>query len=236
MLVELSSLVGVKVDETARAMVSFVAVNEPVTMYRVARGLNMHFSHVYRKVNKLVAQRLLEPASAGRSTVYYATVRGLLIPLIYGTAPKSLILAKIKRRLRLETFSDEEVEAFLKFYGRVAAGDAPLEGLELVGAYLATRCGNRLENCFSQMERGDAVLASRVAAYAVISLVRKIFDEALIVRDEEYTAVLFREDGGYKLFAAHCKMCGRDKYCSLDPCPTLMEKILGRIRLRPRQA
>lgn len=128
MLVELSSLVGVKVDETARAMVSFVAVNEPVTMYRVARGLNMHFSHVYRKVNKLVAQRLLEPASAGRSTVYYATVRGLLIPLIYGTAPKSLILAKIKRRLRLESFSDEEVEAFLKFYGRVAAGDAPSRG------------------------------------------------------------------------------------------------------------
>jgi len=63
-------------------------------------------------------------------------------------------LAKIKRRLRLESFSDEEVEAFLKFYGRVAAGDAPLEGLELVGAYLATRCGNRLENRFSRWRGG----------------------------------------------------------------------------------
>lgn len=236
MLIELSSLVGVNVDETTKAMVSFVAVHEPVTMYRVARGLNMHFSHVYRKVNKLVAQRLLEPVSAGRSTVYYATVRGLLIPLIYGTAPKSFILAKIKRRLRLDSFSDEEVEAFLRFYGRIAAGDAPLEGLELVGAYLATRCGNKFENCFSQMEREEAVLASRVAAYAVISLVRKIFDETLIVRDKDYTAVLFKENGEYRLFAVHCKMCGRDRYCNLDPCLTLMEKIWGRIRLRPQQA
>jgi len=234
MLVELSSLVGVNVDETTKAMVSFVAVNEPVTMYRVARGLNMHFSHVYRKVNKLVAQRLLEPASAGRSTVYYATTRGLLIPLIYGTAPKSLILAKIKRRLKLESFSDEEVEAFLRFYGRIATGDVPLEGLELMGAYLATRCGNRLENCFSQMERGVAVLASRVAAYAVISLVRKIFDEVLVVRDENYTAVLFKKDGGYRFFAAHCKMCGQDRYCSLDLCPKLMEKIFEKIKLRPQ--
>jgi len=33
-----SSLVGVNVDETTKAMVSFVAINEPVTMYRVARG------------------------------------------------------------------------------------------------------------------------------------------------------------------------------------------------------
>jgi len=58
--------------------------------------------------------------------------------------------------------------------------------------------------------------------------VRKIFDEVLIVRDEEYTAVLFKEEGGYKFFDAHCRMCRLDKYCSLVPCSTLMEKIFAK--------
>lgn len=63
-----------KLDDSANNIVAYVVSNGPVTMYRVARYLNLHFSHAYRKSKKLEDSGLLTSIGGPRASLYDATV------------------------------------------------------------------------------------------------------------------------------------------------------------------
>ncbi len=217
-----------KLDDSANNIVAYVVSNGPVTMYRVARDLNLHFSHAYRKSKKLEDSGLLTSIRGPRSSLYDATVRGLLYAYVAKLASREIILKKLRVVLGLHLFSLEEVESFIKFFLTVANKEAPVGSLAPMVSYILDKCGSDYTRCMANLDERDRVLASRVMAYGIIKLIHNFFGDSLVVADEGYYAIV--KLSTRQLLAVQCKLCGREKYCSLDPCPSLKDIIEVKLR------
>ncbi|MEM0464894.1 MAG: hypothetical protein QXE89_12590, partial [Pyrobaculum sp.] len=95
-------------------------------------------------------------------------------------------------------------------------------------SYLLERCGWEVERCAKLGEK-ELILATRVISYGIISLIRRFYAQSLIITGRDYFVVYDVEK--MRLLAAHCRLCGRDKYCSLDPCPTLRNEVEPRLKV-----
>ncbi|MFN3805523.1 MAG: hypothetical protein ACK4SY_10750, partial [Pyrobaculum sp.] len=188
-------------------------------MYRVARELSLHFSHVYRKAQRLESLGFLERVVDSRRVLYGVTTYGLLYSYLDGCGGE-VAVAKIGKRLGLEGFLLEEIEAFLKFYLSIADRDAPISGVLTMTSYILERCGEGL--C---MEKPEAALASRVVAFGIIQMVKKWFGNTIIITDDRYFTIIDKKG---KIVATQCKLCEREKYCT-TPCPTLTQTIEPKI-------
>ncbi|MEM1596894.1 MAG: hypothetical protein QXI07_00120 [Pyrobaculum sp.] len=92
-------------DESAKSILTYIALKGPTTMYRVARDLSYHFSHTYRKANKLEKLGLIRKEPLGCSALYEATIGGYLYCYVNGVEPKDVAVAKIAKLLGLEHFT-----------------------------------------------------------------------------------------------------------------------------------
>ncbi|ABP50796.1 MAG: hypothetical protein QW677_09040 [Pyrobaculum sp.] len=215
-------------DHSAHEILSYIAIKGPVTMYRVARDLSYHFSHTYRKAYKLEKLGLIKKVDNGRAALYEATLGGYVYCYLAGIEPRKVVVSKISKMLGLDHFSVEEVESFLKLYISAADHYAPLGGFVTMVSYLLERCGWEVERCAKLGEK-ELILATRVISYGIISLIRRFYAQSLIITGRDYFVVYDVEK--MRLLAAHCRLCGRDKYCSLDPCPTLRNEVEPRLKV-----
>ncbi len=209
-----------ELEDNARLILCFVSVHGPVTMYRVARELSLHFSYAYRKASMLEHMGLLKKVSESRANLYDSTMRGLVYSYLIGCSTE-VVLYKIAKFLGLTNFSQLEVESFLKFYFSIADRDAPLSNLSVMVSYILERCGKTL--C---RDRPEMPLASRVIAYGLIQMVQRYFGNSIILVDRDYFAIVNDKE----VLAAHCRLCGRDKYCTYVTCDTLRSVIEIRLR------
>ncbi|MFN7105219.1 MAG: hypothetical protein ACK4M3_01320 [Pyrobaculum sp.] len=193
-------------------------------MYRVARELSLHFSHVYRKAQQLESFGFVERFVDSRRVLYSATTYGLLYSYLDGCGG-DVVVAKISKKLGLEGFTTGEVEAFLKFYLSIADRGAPISSVLTMTSYILERCGERL--C---MENPEATLASRVVAFGIVQMVKKWFGNTIIITDDKYFTIIDKKG---KIVATQCKICEREKYCT-TPCPTLTQTIEPKIKMLQR--
>lgn len=209
-------------DHNEKLILGYIALKGPITMYRVARDLSYHFSHTYRKAAKLEKLGLIRKGPLGRAAQYEATIYGYMYCYANGIEPKEVLLAKISKLLGLSHFTLEEVEGFLKFYLSIADNHAPVNGFLTMTSYILEKCNWDPMSCLNGGSK-EQVLTSRVISYGIVSLIKRIYNHNVIVADDDYFVVFDTEK--WRIVAAHCKLCGRDKYCSLDPCPTLTKKV-----------
>lgn len=217
-----------KLDDSAKNIVAYVVSNGPVTMYRVARDLNIHFSHAYRKARKLEQMGFLTSTGGPRASLYDASIKGLLYTYSTKMASLDITLSKLREALGLRMFSLEEVNAFIKFFLSLADRDAPVTSIATMVSYILDKCGSEYVGCMSVLDHRDRVLASRVVAYGIINMIHRFFGDAVVIADEGYFALVNLRNGS--LMAVQCRLCGREKYCSLDPCPSLQRVIETRLR------
>lgn len=175
-----------KLDVSAEKIMAYVVSNGPVTMYRVARDLNIHFSHAYRKARKLEQMGLLTSIGGPRASLYDASIKGLLYAYSMEMASLHITLSKLREALGLKMFSLEEVNAFIKFFLSLADRDAPVTSMATMVSYILDKCGPEYVGCMSVLDHGDRVLASRVMAYGIINMIRRFFGDSVITADEGY--------------------------------------------------
>ena len=214
-----------KLDEVSRNILCYVAAHGPVTMYRVARDLNLHFSHVYRKAHRLEVMDMLRRISNGRAAMYEASLWGYIYCYKFSKGG-DLILAKIKNLLGLTSFEIYEVESFLKLYLAVADVDAPLSDLPTMVAYLYGKCHGDLKKCGSEALGDYWEPASRIVAYGFIQLLKKLLGDSVVVADRDFFVVVNPQ----RRFAiASCRLCGVDRYCFLNGCDKLRQRLEVRL-------
>ena len=172
-----------RLDSYSESIISYVVINGPVTMYQVARDLNYHFSLTYRKAKKLEQLGFLKAERGPLSTLYDVTVYGLLYCFINDNAPKNVVIHKLKRLLGLETFSDEEVESFIKFFIKVTDHDLSMLNLSTMITYIVYKCGADYLRCMSTLDDKDRSLARQVMTYGITQTIYKLLSAQ--VRDLE---------------------------------------------------
>ncbi|MEL9990008.1 MAG: hypothetical protein QXP98_03400 [Thermoproteus sp.] len=219
-----------KIDESTQLILSYVAIKGPVTMYRVARDLSLHFSHTYRRAKRLERLGLIYRISTNNISLYEATLAGYIYCYTHGVEPKDVILSKVGRLLGLGGFAVEDIEGFLKFYLALSGGAPPPAGLATMVAYILERCGGDYVDCLKGFDRATAVSASRIMAYGVIEITRRLFKVGHVVADRDYLAIVDVKRG--RIVAAHCRICGFDRYCGLDPCPTLVQRVEHKLKIK----
>lgn len=212
-----------KLDDISRNILCYVATNGPVTMYRVARDLHLHFSHVYRKAHKLESAEMIRRTETNRAAMYEASLSGYLYCYKLGHS-RELMLARIRHHLGLNGFDTAEVESFLKIYLSMADRGAPISDLATMVVYLFEKCRGDFERCVA----GDEwARASRIVAYGLIHLIRKLVGDSAIVSDRDFFVVI---NPKRRFAVAFCKLCGGDRYCFIDGCEQLRQRIEKKLR------
>jgi len=125
-----------KLDEREYLILSYVAMREPVTAYRIAVDNRLFFSYTYKKVVELERRGFLASAAASRGQrVYKATPMGI-IALIQREGPRRYLVDKLASKWGLD---GPRALALVEKVAKLYRPDMPLNDVELLYIYLAKR-------------------------------------------------------------------------------------------------
>lgn len=168
-------MVRARVDQTSTMLLSYFISNGPATIYRAAIDLSLYFSHAYKKVVKLVNEGLLVGEKMGRSTLYDATLKGIIICLAYQCVDEELAYRKLAVRLGIDLSDREKIDALFELYSLVYSSDAPLSDIFSIISYLVKRCGYMLSKCEKLMDRDGIDEVRELVRHTLARLVKLYF-------------------------------------------------------------
>jgi predicted transcriptional regulator len=100
MINQILSKLGIELDEKEKKLLALLLEEEPVTAYRLASDGKMHFSYVYRKLDRFEREELVaqfcEPG--GDRRLYYAMPKGVITAMAYGLLSQKLLIGKLKNK------------------------------------------------------------------------------------------------------------------------------------------
>ncbi len=131
----------VQLDEKELMILASILLNEPTTAYRIAVENRMHFSYVYKKVERFEQEELVayfcEPGN-GRK-LYYVLPKGILLLLSRGAVNARLVLDKLRDRWGLKDFTDDEIMALAELLVRNYKAGMPINDVVMMSYSLYTR-------------------------------------------------------------------------------------------------
>ena len=164
-------------------LLSYFISNGPATIYRAAIDLSLYFSHAYKKVVKLVDEGLLVGERIGRSTLYDATLKGVIVCLAHQCADEELAYRKLAARLGIDLSDREKIDALFELYSLVYSSDAPLSDIFSIISYIVRRCGHMLSRCEKLVDKDSINEVRELVRHTLARLVELYFGNTKDVCD-----------------------------------------------------
>lgn len=176
-------LVKTKMDQTSTMLLSYFINNGPTTIYRAAIDLSLYFSHAYKKVVKLVDEGLLAGEKMGRSTLYDATLKGIIICLAHQCANEESAYRKMVAKLGVDLGDRSKIDSLFELYALIYSSDAPLSDIFSIISYVVKRCGYMLSRCEKLLDQSSINEIRDLVRHVLARLVELYFGSTKEVCD-----------------------------------------------------
>lgn len=138
MINQILSKLGIELDDKEKKLLSLLLEEEPVTAYRLASDGKMHFSYVYKKLDRFEREELVtyfcEPES-GRK-LYYAMPKGVITAMAYGLSSQRLLVEKLKNKWGLSELGQDDVLELVGLLAQVYRPGFPINDIVMTSYYL----------------------------------------------------------------------------------------------------
>jgi len=131
-MLTLISTCRLKDDVLLSEILRYIILRGPVTAYRIARSLNIHFTQAYRKVTRLEHFGMVRRVANRRGDMFEATERGIIICYYFNCANWEILIDKLATRHQLPRFA---LRAFLDAYLDHFKNDAIIDDVPVMVFY-----------------------------------------------------------------------------------------------------
>jgi len=135
-MLKLISACRLNKDPLLSEILRYIILRGPVTAYRIARDMNLHFTQAYRKVSRLEHFDMVRRVANGRGDMFEATERGIVMCYYFGCASWEILIDKLAARHRLPRTA---LRAFLDEYLDHFKNDAVVDDIPVMVFYAAYR-------------------------------------------------------------------------------------------------
>lgn len=108
----LRAVINIGGDDIVKDILTYIILNEPITLYKVSKSISYATSTVYKKAKKMLNYGLIRPLNGSTNHgnmrgTYESTVKGLLACLAYECIDDELIISKLCHKWRMDHYCQE---------------------------------------------------------------------------------------------------------------------------------
>lgn len=138
MISQILNRFGIELDDKEKKLLTLLLEEEPVTAYRLASDGKMHFSYVYKKLDRFEREELVayfcDPES-GRK-LYYAMPKGVITAMAYGLLSQGLLVEKLRNKWGLVEMSQDDLLELVDLLAQVYRPGLPINDIIMASYYL----------------------------------------------------------------------------------------------------